>query len=174
MSILAAVKDSEKGGKMLKFMLIFILLMSMISFSAFSGEMEKQLLPACLDKPNCVISIGADSAPNSISRIEPFHYTGEPEMARELLIKTIEEYSRAKIIKQEGSYLHSTFTSMVFRFVDDVVFLFVEDEKLIHVRSASRTGYFDFGANRKRVEALRKSFTDPPFTDPKWDRNGSL
>ncbi len=143
---------------MLKFMLIFIFLMSMIFFNVFSGEMEKRSLPACPDKPNCVISIGDDFASNSTSHIEPFHYTGEPETARQLLIKTIEEYSRAKIIKQERGYLHSTFTSMVFRFVDDVVFLFVEDEKLIHVRSASRTGYFDFGANRKRVEALRKSF----------------
>ncbi len=149
---------------MLKYTSISIFFISVISFSAFSVEMEKQLLPACPDKPNCVISIGGDSdlnvgtTSNSKSRIEAFHYTGESDIAKQRLIKTIEEYPRAEIVKQEGDYLYSTFTSLVFRFVDDVVFLFVDGEKLIHVRSASRTGHSDFGANRKRVEALRKSF----------------
>jgi uncharacterized protein (DUF1499 family) len=31
-------------------------------------------------------------------------------------------------------------------------------EKVIHVRSASRLGYFDLGVNRKRVEQIRKLF----------------
>ena len=43
-------------------------------------------------------------------------------------------------------------------FVDDVEFLFPK-EKIIHVRSASRIGYSDFGANRRRVEHLRELFT---------------
>ena len=34
------------------------------------------------------------------------------------------------------------------------------DEKIIHVRSASRTGYSDLGVNRRRIEELRKAFLD--------------
>jgi uncharacterized protein (DUF1499 family) len=30
------------------------------------------------------------------------------------------------------------------------------------VRSASRTGYSDFGVNRRRVERIRKAFSEQP------------
>jgi uncharacterized protein (DUF1499 family) len=43
--------------------------------------------------------------------------------------------------------------------VDDVEFCFDTDSSLIHVRSASRTGYFDFGVNRKRIERIRSAFS---------------
>ena len=39
------------------------------------------------------------------------------------------------------------------RYRDDVEF--EVDGDTVHVRSASRLGYGDFGVNRKRVEALR-------------------
>jgi uncharacterized protein (DUF1499 family) len=38
-------------------------------------------------------------------------------------------------------------------YVDDVEFRKTETQ--VHVRSASRVGHSDMGANRKRVEALR-------------------
>ncbi|HBP69913.1 MAG TPA: DUF1499 domain-containing protein, partial [Alcanivorax sp.] len=47
------------------------------------------------------------------------------------------------------------FTSRILRFVDDVT-LYVHDDGLIDVRSASRIGYWDLGANRRRVEDLRE------------------
>ena len=31
-------------------------------------------------------------------------------------------------------------------------------EMVIHIRSASRVGYSDFGANRKRIEWIRSKF----------------
>ena len=34
----------------------------------------------------------------------------------------------------------------------------MESEALIHVRSASRLGHWDFGLNRKRVEEIRFRF----------------
>jgi len=42
-------------------------------------------------------------------------------------------------------------------FVDDVEFFF-PDTAVIHMRSASRVGYSDFGANRKRLEKIRQRF----------------
>jgi len=42
-------------------------------------------------------------------------------------------------------------------FIDDVELLFVRTEQLIQVKSASRVGKSDLGANRKRVELLRDS-----------------
>ena len=60
-----------------------------------------------------------------------------------------------KLVEEDESYLHYEFTSLLLRFVDDVEFLFDDEAKTIHFRSASRTGYGDLGVNRKRMEQVR-------------------
>jgi len=52
-------------------------------------------------------------------------------------------------------YIHATFTSLIFRFVDDVEFVIDDSAKQIQFRSASRVGRNDFGVNRRRIEQLR-------------------
>lgn len=66
---------------------------------------------------------------------------------------------RVRIITADERYLHAEFTSLLFRFVDDVEFLIDEDRREVHFRSASRVGYSDLGANRARMEQLRRLFT---------------
>jgi len=56
------------------------------------------------------------------------------------------------------NYIHAEFRSSIFRFIDDVEFSFPTDKNIIHVKSASRKGYYDFGANRRRAERLRVTF----------------
>jgi uncharacterized protein (DUF1499 family) len=58
----------------------------------------------------------------------------------------------------EADYIHAEFRSLIFQFVDEVDFLFAAEGKIIHVKSASRSGYSDFGTNRKRVEQIRSAF----------------
>jgi uncharacterized protein (DUF1499 family) len=43
-------------------------------------------------------------------------------------------------------------------FVDDVQFLIDESPRVIHVRSASRDGYWDLGVNRRRIETIRAEY----------------
>ena len=62
------------------------------------------------------------------------------------------------ITKDEPAHIHAEFRSAFFRFVDDVTFIFDDDARLIHFRSASRTGYYDFGVNRKRMEKISKMY----------------
>jgi hypothetical protein len=62
------------------------------------------------------------------------------------------------MVKVTGHYVHAKFTSRFFRFVDDVEFCIDDDLRIIHVRSSSRVGYFDFGVNRRRVERIRAKF----------------
>ncbi|MFK7778444.1 MAG: DUF1499 domain-containing protein, partial [Gimesia sp.] len=50
------------------------------------------------------------------------------------------------------------FRSLCFRFVDDVEFLIDSGQNMIQVRSASRVGHSDFGANRKRIESIRRLY----------------
>jgi uncharacterized protein (DUF1499 family) len=110
-------------------------------------------LRACPDSPNCVSS-ESDSAS---SRIEPLTFQGRPEKAWSDLKETVRELG-GKIQEEHEGYLWATFTSRVFRFVDDVEFRMVSTEDIVHVRSASRVGYSDLGVNRRRVEKLRTLF----------------
>ena len=40
-------------------------------------------------------------------------------------------------------------------YTDDLELLWLPEHKRVEVRSSSRIGYYDFGVNRERVEALR-------------------
>lgn len=61
----------------------------------------------------------------------------------------------AEIVTVSDDYLHAECYSSLFGFVDDLEFLWSEEEGVCHVRSASRLGVFDLGKNRARVEKLR-------------------
>jgi uncharacterized protein (DUF1499 family) len=60
-----------------------------------------------------------------------------------------------QLVEEDEIYLHYEATSLLLRFVDDVEFLLDDQAKIIHFRSASRTGYGDLGVNRKRMEQVR-------------------
>ena len=110
-------------------------------------------LRPCPKSPNCVSS-ESDSAS---SRIEPLTFQGPPEKAWNDLKETTREMG-GKIQEEHEGYLWATFTSKVFRFVDDVEFRMVSADGIVHVRSGSRVGYSDLGVNRRRVEKLRTLF----------------
>jgi len=87
--------------------------------------------------------------------IAPFRYRKSRAEAKEVLKEVIRSLPRTKLLEEDESYLHYEFTSLLLRFVDDVEFLFDDETKTIHFRSASRTGYGDMGVNRKRMEQVR-------------------
>jgi uncharacterized protein (DUF1499 family) len=65
---------------------------------------------------------------------------------------------RSNIVTEQELFVHTEFTSALFRFVDDAEFFIDDANKVIHVRSASRVGHSDMGVNRKRVEEIRALF----------------
>jgi peptide-methionine (R)-S-oxide reductase len=71
---------------------------------------------------------------------------------------TLRSLPRNRVVAVEDNYLHAEFTSRLFRFVDDVEFYVDEEQHEIHFRSASRVGYSDLGANRKRMELIAAAF----------------
>lgn len=111
-------------------------------------------LAACPNSPNCVSTQAEDAA----HRIAPLTFTGGANAAWERLHSVIATQPRVRIVSLRDDYLHATFTSLVFRFVDDAEFLLEKEGRSIHFRSASRLGYYDFGANRRRMEAIRRAF----------------
>ena len=128
-------------------------LMIAIYAEAQSADRPDKFSP-CPDSPNCVSSQSTDKR----QFIEPLHYTNNTADARQILIDVLESTKRVHLAKVETDYIHVEFRSSIFRFVDDVEFLFAPGKNIIHVKSASRKGYYDFGANRRRVERLRAEF----------------
>ncbi|HSF66524.1 MAG TPA: DUF1499 domain-containing protein [Nitrospiraceae bacterium] len=113
--------------------------------------MNPRTLAPCPSSPNCVSTQARDEG----HAISPLLYRKPRVEAKEALKEVIRSLSRTKLVEEDESYLHYEFTSLVFRFVDDVEFLFDDEIKTIHFRSASRTGYSDLGVNRKRMEEVR-------------------
>ena len=118
------------------------------------GIKDGKLAP-CPSSPNCVSSQGSDRE----HAVEPLSFLGTVSGAHAALRQIILSMKRSQIIIETDSYIHAEFTSAIFRFVDDVEFWFDENEKVIHVRSASRVGNSDLGVNRKRVEEIRARWT---------------
>jgi uncharacterized protein (DUF1499 family) len=114
-------------------------------------------LSPCPKSPNCVSSLSEDES----HYVAPLAYETTLEEAREKLISVINSMKRSEMVTAEVNYIHATFKSALFGFVDDVEFLFDDQRKVIDVRSASRTGYSDLGVNRKRVEEIRQKFVNP-------------
>lgn len=118
------------------------------------GVKDGQLSP-CPSSPNCVVSQGNPDAEHAI---DPIAYSGEATSALAKLEAVITEMPRTAIIEKNDTYLYAEFTSKLMGYVDDVEFYLDPAESVIQVRSASRLGQSDLGANRKRIEAIRAAF----------------
>jgi uncharacterized protein (DUF1499 family) len=117
------------------------------------GINNGQLTP-CPETPNCVNSQAVDDK----HYIQSIDYTGTKQKERSRLLQVLESEDQAKILTARKNYIRAEFKSGFFGFVDDVEFYFPEEqtgETVIHIRSASRIGYSDFGVNRKRIERVQ-------------------
>lgn len=110
-------------------------------------------LSPCPRRPNC-ISSEDDAGP---SRIEALVFTGTPGAALECLKRAIQGIGGAIEFEPDG-YIWAVFKTTVFRFIDDMEFRIDPRNRVVHLRSASRIGYYDFGVNRRRTAALRQRF----------------
>ncbi len=108
----------------------------------------------CPESPNCVSSLSSADR----SKIDPLKYRGSIDEARLALKSILASMRGSEIVKDEPEYIHATFTSTIFGFVDDVEFILDDLGKIISFRSASRTGYYDFGVNRRRMEGIARAF----------------
>ena len=61
----------------------------------------------------------------------------------------------AKVVQANSGYLYVQFTTGRLKWVDDPEFWFDPQAGVVQVRSASRLGRKDHGANRARIEAVR-------------------
>ncbi len=109
------------------------------------------------NKPNWVCSESVNRG-DTVHYVDPINYNQESKDAWDC-VKRIVSLSGGKIVKEDdGKYLHATYVSQLFRFVDDLELRLDETNKVIQLRSSSRVGYSDLGVNRKRVENIVEEF----------------
>jgi uncharacterized protein (DUF1499 family) len=119
------------------------------------GVSDGRLAPVRSGHWNAVSSF----ADTEYHRISPLDAGADPQASFAELRRLVAGWPGARIAGEAPGYLHAEFRTPLMRFVDDVEFLLDAQAGLIHVRSASRLGRRDFGANRKRVEAIRAKLT---------------
>jgi uncharacterized protein (DUF1499 family) len=117
------------------------------------GVRDGRLAP-CKRSPNCVSS---QANPSDLE-----HYIAPLHGGMQAVRNAVASFPRTKIVRETADYLYAEFRTPLMRYVDDVEFFF--DGALVHVRSCSRLGRRDFGANRKRVERLRSLIA--PLSSP--------
>ena len=108
-------------------------------------------LRGCPKSPNCVSSEAKDEQ----HAIESFRLKGDFDINWPLIQDEIISMPRWVIVTATDDYIHVECKSQIFRFIDDLELYFNSLNGIISIRSASRIGYSDFGANRRRVELLR-------------------
>ncbi|MGB1221957.1 MAG: DUF1499 domain-containing protein [Alcanivoracaceae bacterium] len=113
---------------------------------------QQAALAPCPGSPNCVSS-AAD--PDSDQYVEPLQAGDTLFGAIKRLTVVLADMERVTWTQPSPNHIHAEFKSSLFGFVDEVDLIAAEDGS-IAVRSASRTGYWDMGVNRKRVEELRE------------------
>lgn len=159
--------------------LLWFALASLLVFGSTSTVASKRSmrLKPCPSSPNCVSSEADPS--DKEHYVAPLTYTGmTTEQVVERLHDVVGTMKRAKLVEEKDLELHYTFTTLLFRFVDDVDLVVVPDDApstdnveaqvidaratasttsgTVQVRSASRVGYSDLGTNRRRVEDIRE------------------
>jgi uncharacterized protein (DUF1499 family) len=151
-----------RGPRRLNILLVVVLL-PVVAFAVLgwwsaradsrAGGLQGGRLAPCGTAPNCVASENV-AANDAAHAVVPLGGVGELSWSA---IEDAVHAAGGRIVTSGDGYLHATFTSRVFRFVDDLELR--RDGDTLHWRSASRVGYSDLGANRKRVEALRRLLT---------------
>ena len=130
-----------------------------------SGKRPKNLgvsggnLAPCPSSPNCVSSQGKGK-----HHIKPFPLVSDYAIAWTNLKEILLHSEGVTLIEDTDTYIHAECRTKIMGFVDDLEFYLSTEEHVIHLRSASRLGYSDFGKNRKRIEEIRK----------KWEEKGRI
>ena len=137
---------------------VAILVLFVLGQKSQSGEangLVEARLTKCPDKPNCICTEFEADATHYIDPIVFAQSNGLGFLSR--LKNSIREMG-GSIQAEADNYLAFTFTSSIFRFVDDLEIRIDTDQNMIHMRSASRVGRSDRGVNKKRIEQLKKLF----------------
>jgi uncharacterized protein (DUF1499 family) len=102
----------------------------------------------------------------SYAQIAPLPMLGTPQDSMVLLQRALDTQPGVRIVTSKEGYVRATATTRWMGFVDDLEFWLNPTQAVIEVRSASRLGREDFGANRARLERIRLAYQNLSSTQP--------
>ncbi|MCB0326805.1 MAG: DUF1499 domain-containing protein [Bdellovibrionales bacterium] len=107
----------------------------------------------CPNSPNCV---STSELSTSKKYVRPLPFSHSAFALKDIIRSYFRDQTAYTKVHEGEFYFHYEFRSKIFKFVDDVELLISPEDQIIHIRSASRVGYWDLGANRRRVSHIRK------------------
>ena len=125
----------------------------------YIGVKHGQLSPLP-DFPNAI----STQTENSKRLVSPFLYYIDSFKTCDLIHQVLKEMN-AHIEQKESNYIHATFTTPIMKFRDDVEIYLDDNLQLVHYRSQSRCGYYDFGVNRARYHIFTSLFDKKKLSD---------
>ncbi len=134
-----------------------VIVLTFLILAGCGGDMKNNsnlingIFKSCPSSPNCVSSMEEGK-----KYIQPLRYSVERNKALATITQVVSTLPGASLVEEQGGYLHYTVKSRVFGFIDDLEIYLPEGEQTVHLRSASRVGYSDFGVNRNRLEKVEK------------------
>lgn len=144
-------------------MLLLVIVLAGLAIGAYRNQqapgnlyVETQVFAGCPKRPSCVSSVAHDDR----HRVPVLGYTGDPYTAL-LMLREVVGRMQGQIVDESPEYLHAVFVTEPLNLRDDLELLVLPGGS-IEVRSASRVRWNDLGANRARVEALRRAFEATP------------
>ena len=106
---------------------------------------DNNILGACSNPNNCVFESWE---------------VGNVDKSFKELIEILKNTPRVKIDNIKGDYLHALATSRIMKFIDDIEIKKSEKNNILEVKSKSRTGFYDLGVNKRRINTLHFRLID--------------
>lgn len=143
--------------KLVGVIVVGVVLAAIIGFLALAQKSKNGAPPGLVDgalarcpsSPNCVSSEAGVPDSHAIEPLLLSSWDKLPDIIQE---------NGGRVVALRNDYIGAVFSTPLMGFVDDVEFR--KGDMQVHVRSASRVGHSDMGANRKRVEALRAAVAE--------------
>ena len=133
--------------------LVYFIYLSVKSHSGIPPGLSNNKLSPCPNSPNC---INSEFKNDTSHFIDALTYQNKSTAEITLLIRDAILITGGHITDTHNRYFAATYTSKLFRYVDDLEIRIDSEQKVIHFRSASRVGRSDFGANKKRIQLIQK------------------
>lgn len=157
-------KESDYVQRLTKLPVLISLSVALTALSGCSSNPASDVNSSTSDSPNaayqfepCPKKSNCVSSQETIAKylipafdLSPFSI--ESDDLQRAVTHILSEQMELEVTDTSSSHIKAIATSLVFRFKDDIEVLIDVSEQKLHFRSASRTGYYDFGVNRERSE----------------------
>jgi len=138
-------KDLLKNFFIFFVVIVFVIFIDKKYTFAIEPLIDKKILSDCTNPNNCVL--------------ENWEVSNANESFTEL-IDILKNTPRIKIINIEENYLHALAKSRVMKYIDDIEIKKSEKENILEIKSKSRTGFYDLGVNKRRINTLHFRLID--------------